>query len=54
MEKAIYYIAIIVGTSLGSYIPTLFGVGWFSLWSVLGSVVGGLLFLYIAYKFMNS
>lgn len=54
MERTIYYIALIVGTSLGSYLPTLFGVGFFSPWSILGSLIGGLLFLYFAYKFMNS
>ena len=54
MERIIYYIAIIIGSALGSYIPTLFGVGFLSLWSLFGSAIGALLFLYIAYKFVAT
>ena len=54
MQRFIYYIAIIFGSALGGYIPTFFGVEIFSLWSVFGSAIGALLFLYIAYKFVAS
>jgi uncharacterized membrane protein YeaQ/YmgE (transglycosylase-associated protein family) len=41
----------VIGSTLGSWIPTLWGAGWFSLSSVLGSVVGGLAGIWLGYRF---
>jgi uncharacterized membrane protein YeaQ/YmgE (transglycosylase-associated protein family) len=51
--KGIYYAAAIVGSIIGSYLPTLFGVGYLSLWSLFGSVIGALVFIYLAYRFLG-
>lgn len=54
MEKFLYYLAIFIGGSIGGYLPTLFGASWFSLWGIFGSFVGGLLGIYVVYKFLVS
>ena len=52
-EKTIYLFAAGVGSSLLGYAPGLFGVGIFSFWGILGSVVGGFIGLYLAYRWMH-
>jgi len=42
MSKTVIWIGVIVGSSLGGYVPSLFGVDVFSLWGLLGSTVGGI------------
>jgi len=44
----------IIGSTLGGYLPTLFGVGIFSGWDILSGLVGGILFIWIGYKLTNS
>lgn len=41
MYKALVWLGLLIGSSLGGYVPALFGVNSFSLWGVLGSLVGG-------------
>lgn len=53
-NKSIYVGAVIVGSIVGGYIPSLFHASIFSLWSILGSAVVALLFLFIAVKIFNS
>jgi len=48
--KAQVMIGLFIGSSIGGYIPVLFGASLFSYISVIGSAVGGLLGIYIAYK----
>jgi hypothetical protein len=52
VQKTIYLIAITIGSGIGSYLPTLFGAGIFSLWSIVGGFVGAILALYLAYKYI--
>lgn len=49
--KSLVSLMVIIGSVIGGYIPTLFGVDMFSMWSILGSGVGAILFLYLIYKF---
>jgi hypothetical protein len=53
-SKTTYYIASFVGSSVGSYIPTLWGAGFLSYWSLLFSGVGGITAIAIVYKFFNN
>ena len=52
-EKSIYVFASVVGSSLLGYAPGLFGFGIFSIWGILGSMVGGLTGIYLAYRWMH-
>lgn len=40
--KRVILFAMIVGSTIGSWVPTLWGASWLSLSSVLGSTIGGL------------
>ena len=42
-------LGMIIGSFAGGYLPSLVGVDSFSLTSILGSVVGGILGIWIAY-----
>jgi uncharacterized membrane protein YeaQ/YmgE (transglycosylase-associated protein family) len=53
MEKKTFYIAGTVGTAIGGYLPMLFGADGLSIWSILGGGVGGLLAIYLVYKFVQ-
>jgi len=52
-NKKIYYLAAFIGSALGGYIPTFFGVGLLSLWSIFWSATVALLFIYVAYKLLG-
>ncbi len=54
MSKLPMYIIISIGTGLGSWIPTLFGANMFDGWSILGSLIGGLISVYIYWKLRQS
>ena len=49
-QKGIIMTGMTVGSILGGYLPTLWGVSVFSWWSILTTAIGGLLGIYIAYK----
>ena len=42
--------ALTVGSVVGSYLPTLWGAGLFSMWSVLLGGIGGLVGIWVGYK----
>lgn len=42
MNKKLITAGVIVGGTVGSYLPVLFGAGQLSGWSILGSLIGGL------------
>jgi hypothetical protein len=48
--KSLVMIGAVVGLSIGSYVPLLWGASVFSLSSVLLGAVGGLLGVWIGYK----
>jgi len=39
-----------IGSLIGGYIPTFFGAGIFSYWSILTTAIGGFLGIWIGYK----
>jgi len=49
-SKSLIMIGLVVGSTLGSYIPTLWGAGWLSIASVLVGGIGGLLGIWAGYK----
>jgi hypothetical protein len=40
-----------IGSLIGGYVPVLFGAGLFSYSSLLGNTLGGLLGIWVTYKF---
>jgi uncharacterized membrane protein YeaQ/YmgE (transglycosylase-associated protein family) len=52
-QKAIYYIAAIVGSIIGGLIPTLWGAGFLSLSSLFFSTVFAILAIVFVYKFFK-
>jgi hypothetical protein len=49
-SKQIIMIAMVIGTSVGSAVPLLWGDGFLSLWSVIFTAIGGFAGIYIGYK----
>ncbi len=49
-SKKIIWIGMFVGSTVGSSIPSLWGVGYFSLTGVFLGAVGGFLGIYIGFK----
>jgi len=43
-------LGLIVGSTIGGYIPILLGASFLSYWSLFGNAAGGLLGIYAAYK----
>ncbi len=52
-SKALVMIGMTVGSILGSYIPIIFGADVFSLWSIVGSAVGGIAGIWAGWKVAN-
>lgn len=50
MDKKIVMLGATVGTSLGGYVPTLFGAEPFGGWSILGGLIGGLIGIWVGVK----
>lgn len=50
MNKSTMYLLITLGGGIGGYLPVLFGADGFSVWSILGSTIGGFTGIYIAMK----
>lgn len=43
-------ISVIVGGYAGEYVVSLFGAGSFSMWGIVGSMIGAFLFLWLTWK----
>ena len=54
MEKKFIYIFMFIGSTVGGFIPTLWGAGVLSLSGLFFSFLGGLLGIYVGYKIGNS
>lgn len=54
MTKLVMYIIIGVTTTIGGWVPTLFGADLFGGWSILGTLVGGVIGIYIFYKVRDA
>lgn len=49
-SKKLMMMGLLIGSLVGGYIPCLFGAGFLSMWGIVGSMVGGVLGIWIAYK----
>jgi phage tail tape-measure protein len=54
MQKKMIFLGMIVGSIAGGYAPVIFGVGIFSITSIITSVLGGFLGIYIGYKISTN
>ncbi len=52
--KAWVAIGILVGSTLGSYIPSIWGDSIFSFSSIIGSFIGGILGIWLGYKISQT
>lgn len=53
VDKKIYFLALFVGSTIGAYVPTFFGVGLFSLWSIFSSAAFALGAIYLAFRVLD-
>jgi hypothetical protein len=53
MNKKIIMLGMIFGSLIGGYILNIFGAGMFSLASVFGSSIGGILGIWLTFKFLH-
>ena len=52
--KGLLMLGVIVGSLIGGYIPSLFGASFLSIWGIVGSTVGAIGGLWIAYRVAND
>jgi uncharacterized membrane protein YeaQ/YmgE (transglycosylase-associated protein family) len=50
MSKRATMTGMVVGSAVGSWLPSLWGAGFLSLSSIVGSIVGGLLGIWAAFR----
>ena len=53
VSKTLIWIGVFIGSSLGGFIPSLFGADLLSYWGLIGSSVGGLLGIWAGAKLSN-
>lgn len=53
-NKVLVMLGMIVGSSIGGYIPILLGASFLSFFSLIGSAVGGILGIYITFQLSKS
>lgn len=53
MDKKIIILGMLFGSIIGGYIPTIFGANVFSMSSVIGGAIGGLLGIWLSFKLLN-
>ncbi len=53
MNKRTIILGMIWGGIIGGYIPIALGAGTFSLYSILGSFLGGVLGIWLSFKYLN-
>ncbi len=51
--KSLIWVFMGIGSTIGAYIPELWGAGMFSFSSVILTAVGGILGIYVGYKLSN-
>jgi hypothetical protein len=52
-RKSVITIGAIVGSFAGGYLATLLGAGAISYWSLIGSTIGGIVGIWVAFKLTN-
>ena len=53
-DKLLITIGAGVGSTIGGFVPTLWGAGLLSGWSVVLTAVGGFIGIYLAYKYTRA
>jgi hypothetical protein len=53
MDKKIIILAMIFGSTIGGFIPTLFGANAFGLTSVFCGAIGGIIGIWLSFRFLN-
>jgi len=53
MDKKVVMLGMVFGSTIGGYIPTMFGADSFSLSCVFWGFVGGLLGIWLTFKFLS-
>lgn len=53
-SKALVFAGMLIGSTIGGFVPELWGASAFSLWSIIFSAVGGILGIWAAYKISND
>ncbi len=55
MSKGLVYLAIFIGSSIGSYLPVLlFHASIFSAWSIVGGLIGSVAAIVLCYRYMQG
>jgi uncharacterized membrane protein YeaQ/YmgE (transglycosylase-associated protein family) len=49
-KRGIYW-GMFIGSAIGGYVPTWFGAGWLSFGSIITGMIGGIIGIYLVYKF---
>lgn len=52
-RKTMIMIGMVIGSLAGGYVPTLFGAHGFSFSALLGSTVGGLVGIFLAFRWTS-
>jgi hypothetical protein len=52
-SKSLIWIFLFVGSTVGGFVPMLWGDSFFGLWSVVLTAVGGIIGIYIGFKLGN-
>ncbi len=50
MDKKLITLGMVIGCTIGGYLPELFGADIFSIYSILGTAVGGFLGIWVVVK----
>ncbi len=50
-DKKMIWLGMFVGSSVGGYVPMMFGADMLSVWSLVGSALGSVLGIVAAYKY---
>ncbi len=53
-DKLVITIGAGLGSTIGGFVPTLWGSGLLSGWSVVLTAIGGILGIYLAYRYVHS
>ncbi|MCX6798427.1 MAG: hypothetical protein NTX66_04440 [Candidatus Falkowbacteria bacterium] len=53
MDKKVVFLGMIFGSTIGGYLPTVFGVNALSLVSILCAAAGGIIGIWLSYRLLN-
>jgi len=48
--KTWVWIGLFIGSTVGGYIPALFGAGLLSVWGIVGSTIGAFIGIWVGYR----